>query len=345
MVKQNLVLAVLITSCVRVASPRAERDLEVGRAESGGVRVVVEGGLAAVRSITPSRVHLWANSPELTIDVSGGPVELFVENVLADAELVVGDAVVPSGSGTKRTATVSGRVLVRAPDRDQRSPYRLAMYADVQEAIGEVQDVYAKMNATPAIRFALMAGDLTSHGPVEELERFQRELGTLTFPVYATLGNHELGTADVPYHSFFGRGSQSFEFRGVRFTTLDSASATIDPEVYGWLDEWISLGRAQVHIVSMHIAPLDPVGTRSGCFASRNEANKLLAKLAEGNVDLTLYGHIHSYYAFSNAGIPAYISGGGGAIPERMDGIGRHFLTIDVDPQTQSTSVGVVRVD
>jgi len=34
-----------------------------------------------------------------------------------------------------------------------------------------------------------------------------------------------------------------------------------------------------------------------------------------------------------------------GAIPERMDGIGRHFLTIDVDPQTQSTSVAVVRVD
>jgi predicted phosphodiesterase len=71
----------------------------------------------------------------------------------------------------------------------------------------------------------------------------------------------------------------------------------------------------------------------------------LVARLASGKVDLTLYGHIHSFYAFANAGIPAYISGGGGAIPERLDGIGRHFLTIDVDPVSQLFQVAVVRVD
>jgi len=350
MVRPLFALSVLLLSCVRVASTRAERDREIGHAETSGLTVSVGEGLAAVRSITSTRVHLWANAPELAIDLrANGSIELHIENVLADAELVSGGAVIASGTGTKRTVTValSGetRVLVRAPDRDARAPYRFAMYADVQGAIGEVQDIYAKMNATPNVRFALMVGDLTEHGPVEELERFQRELATLAFPVFATLGNHELGTSDVPYHAFFGRGSQSFTFRGVRFTTLDSASATIDPEVYGWLDEWLALGRNQLHIVSMHIAPIDPVGTRSGSFASRIEANKLLEKLAEGRVDLTLYGHVHSYYAFSNAGIPAHISGGGGAIPERMDGIGRHFLAVDVDPIAQSTIVGVVRVD
>jgi hypothetical protein len=54
---------------------------------------------------------------------------------------------------------------------------------------------------------------------------------------------------------------------------------------------------------------------------------------------------VHSYYAFSNAGIAAHITGGGGAIPERLDGIGRHFLTVDVDPDTQLFQVGIVRVD
>lgn len=348
MVKRLFGLSVVLVSCVHVASPRADKDREVGHAAGSGITVDVHEGLAAVRSIAPGRVHLWANAPELTIDLAGGGnVELFIENVLADAEIVLADAVVPSGSGTKRTVTTNGasRVVVRAPDRDARTPYRFAMYADVQEAIGEVQDVYRKMNETAGIRFALMAGDQTEHGPVDELERFQFELRTLQFPVFATLGNHELGTADVPYHSFFGRGSQSFAFRGVRYTLLDSASATIDPEVYGWLDEWLALGRDQVHVVSMHIPPIDPVGTRSGSFASRNEANKLLSRLAEGRVDLTLYGHVHSYYAFSNGGIPAHISGGGGAIPERMDGIGRHFLTIDVDPVAQTTNVAIVRVD
>jgi hypothetical protein len=84
---------------------------------------------------------------------------------------------------------------------------------------------------------------------------------------------------------------------------------------------------------------------RNGSFASRNEALALLVRLVRGRVDLTLYGHIHSHYSFENAGIHAEISGGGGAIPERLDGVGRHFMVIDVDPQEKVQSARVVRVD
>jgi hypothetical protein len=62
-------------------------------------------------------------------------------------------------------------------------------------------------------------------------------------------------------------------------------------------------------------------------------------------VDVTLYGHIHSYYHFENAGIPAYISGGGGSHPERFDQIGRHFLLVHADPVSETLRVEVVRVD
>ena len=108
------------------------------------------------------------------------------------------------------------------------------------------------------------------------------------------------------------------------FTLLDDGSASLDPLVYDWLDDWLAGARHDVHVIAMHIPPLDPIGVRNGAFASRSEAAKLLGRLAEGHVDLTLYGDIHSYYEFDNAGIPAFISGGGGAIPERFDGIGRH---------------------
>jgi len=70
----------------------------------------------------------------------------------------------------------------------------------------------------------------------------------------------------------------------------------------------------------------------------------LLEKLAAGSVDLTLYGHIHSYYSYENAGIPAVISGGGGAHPERMDGIGRHYVVVTLD-DTRVLGTEVVRVD
>ena len=84
---------------------------------------------------------------------------------------------------------------------------------------------------------------------------------------------------------------------------------------------------------------------RNGSWASRSEAAKLLGRLAEGRVDLTLYGHVHSYYSFDNAGIPAFISGGGGAIPERFDRIGRHVMQFTATPGVGITSREVVRVD
>ena len=101
-----------------------------------------------------------------------------------------------------------------------------------------------------------------------------------------------------------------------------------------------------MNIFLTHYPPIDPVGTRAGGFRSADDGYRLLARLADGNVDLTLYGHIHTYIQFDNAGIPARISGGGGARPMRWDGIDRHFLSVDVDPvQNRVTSVDLHRVD
>jgi 3',5'-cyclic AMP phosphodiesterase CpdA len=356
--------AAIAASCVHVAEERARRDLEVGQAEHGDVRVSVAEGLAAVRHLARGRLELWAGAPALSISMSIGPESggewtIRMDNVLSNAELLaeappgqaLDVALVDAPAPTERTwrvdlpAGTGVALTLRPPDADLPDPWRFAVYADVQEAIDEVQDIYIKMNAHPGIRFALISGDLTSQGTVEELTRFQREMKTLNFPCYATLGNHELGTAPPPYHDYFGRGNYSFVFRGVQFTMIDSASATIDPMVYGWLDGWLAAGRERLHVTTMHIPPLDPVGLRNGAFASRAEADKLLALFAGGGVDLTVYGHLHTYYAFENAGIPAYISGGGGAIPERMDGIGRHFLAVDVIPSGTFSQVAVVRVD
>ncbi|MEL6180869.1 MAG: metallophosphoesterase, partial [Myxococcota bacterium] len=178
-----------------------------------------------------------------------------------------------------------------------------------------------------------------------QLERFQREMETLPFPCYATLGNHELGVDEHLFQRLYGRVNASFGYRGVRFTLLDSASATIAPQVHGWLDGWLDEGRDGLHLVMMHIPPLDPVGFRNGAFASRSEANALLAKLARGGVDMTVYGHVHSYYTFTNAGIEAFISGGGGAIPQRQDGVGRHFLLVEAYPDQERFTTSMIRVE
>ena len=287
------------------------------------------------------------------------PFQVLADNVLDDAAMTatapaagVGIEPVAEVAAHRRSWVVTppvagGTITLRiAPaDADTVGPWRFAVFADVQSAIDRVQDIYRRMADDADIRFAIITGDLTETGSDEQLRRFKAEMKSAPVPIYATLGNHELGTRDDLFHHYFGRGTFSFVYRNTQFTLLDTASATIAPLAYEWLAEWLLAGIDRVHFAFGHIPPLDPAGTRNGAFASRLEANKLLSLFASGKVDVTFYGHVHSFYAFANAGIPAYISGGGGAIPQRLDGIGRHYLTVDVDSALQTSEVSVVRVD
>jgi len=353
-----LACALLSVSCFRIAEDRAERDMRVGQAALGELEVQVVDGLAAVRSFTGSEVVLWSQAPALQVRFlnpgsQDRTLTLRVSNVLNDARLTLSGGSARAGTrgahkelGWELTVPAGETLAARVgpDDASLLEPWSFLVLGDVQDAIDEVQDVFSRMNDEDA-RFAIMLGDQTENGTTTQLERFRRELGGLDVPCYMTLGNHELGDSDVPFHDVFGRGSFSFDYRGVRISLLDSASATLDPLVHTWLDGWLADGRDQLHVVGMHIPLVDPSGVRNGSFSSPAEAHTVLHRMARSGVDLTLYGHIHSYYAYENAGMPAYVTGGGGAIPERFDGIGRHFLRVDAVPREQRLSAALVRVD
>jgi hypothetical protein len=358
-------IGAMCAGCLAAPEDRAARDESVGQGSFAGTSFQIFDGLGAVRTIEPGRATLRAQAPAIDIRVShdgATPASwmITIDNVLPDATLEVRDE-----GGTRVTTPdrlpgafpTQGRWAVALPPgetilalrplgRASTAPWRFGVLSDIQEAIDGVQDIYRRMNEDPTLTFIVSSGDLTRRGTPEELDRFERELESLNVPFYSTMGNHELGTEDgAVFQRTFGRGNFRFVHAGMQFTFLDSASATIDPRVYEWLDVWLAEGRNRTHAVIMHIPPLDPTGVRNGAFANRNEAAKLLTLLAAGGVDLTLYGHIHSYYAFSNANIPAYISGGGGSIPERFDGIGRHYLTVDVDSERGVLATSLVRID
>lgn len=362
-----LLLTVGLVACIEPAQERAELDRRMGRASADGVSLVIGDGLGTFHVAEPGRVVAWVQAPSITLELGaevGLPssttwrIELL--NIMSDALLTGRDALsgveveVRLVERPRATAGVwevelraGQRLLLQLapPDADTPGAFRYAVLSDVQRAMDEVQDVFSRMNEDPSLRFVVSSGDLGNQGYRSELRRFQRELAQLRVPFYSTVGNHELGTDPEVWAELFGPFNFSFNFKGVRFTLVDSGNATIDPLVYERLDGWLAAGRDQVHTFVTHIPPIDPVGQRNGSFRNRREAAKLLVKLAEGLVDVTFYGHIHSYYAFENAGIPAYISGGGGALPERIDGIGRHYLVVDVDPASAVQEVSIVRVD
>ena len=350
--------ALLLSSCILPAAERVELDRKVGRAEADGVSVAVADGLAAVRAFDGERLELWAQAPDLRVQLTlpaGEPrtLNMAVHNCTPGSTLQVADELLESVPVDGKVAscsfmfTLSGssELALRAPGSGQDGPFVFAVLSDVQSAVGSVHEIFERMNQDPELQFVVSTGDLVDTGVRKELTRFQRELEPLAIPFFSTVGNHEMGAPPEVWHQLFGPFNVHFQFRGVGFSLVDSGNGTIDPHVYDRLDGWLGSQRSAPHMVLTHVPPLDPVGLRGGGFRSRKEAAKLLQKLAAGRVDALFLGHIHSYYAFSAAGVPSYISGGGGAIPETLDGIARHYLRVRVDPSRGIREVAVVRID
>lgn len=352
------ICAVLLVGCLRPAQERAQLDREVGRAEADGVQVAVEEGLATVRAFDGEALELWGQAPALQLTLKHEeseprPLTLTLLNARTDTVLKMGDSSLPctpvddraSGCRYQLSIEPETSLVLAPPGSDDEQTFVFAVLGDVQRAIGSVDEVFLRMNEDPEIAFVVSPGDLVNTGERKELVRFQDELSVLQVPYFSTVGNHELGGTPRAWHELFGRFNVHFVFKGVAFSLIDAGNATIDPIVYGWLEDWLRQARAGTHAVFMHIPPLDPVGVRGGGFRSRKEGAKLMELLGEGRVDTLFLGHIHSYYAFSAAGVPSFISGGGGAIPERFDGIGRHYLRVRASAKRGIEDVAVVRVD
>ncbi|MCP4132935.1 MAG: metallophosphoesterase [bacterium] len=355
-----LLSILLLSSCIRPSQEGAEMDLLVGKGEVAGAIISSGDGLATIQELSSGNITFWAQAPVVTVslDLTGSSVtewNIIIKNAMPDTELRSSQTGMSSVVQTPTTGkeyslsftadSQQAYTLTFDPTNyDVEESFTFAMMADVQRAFDEVGEIYTKINETSA-RFVCFPGDLTSTGSREELQAFVEKTSLLNIPVYFSPGNHDLGGDVSDWFELIGRRSFHFSFKGVEFTMVDSSTAYLDPLVYGWLDSWVDNNINKTHFFFTHIPPLDPFGIRNGSFRSRNEAYKLLAILAEGRVDATFYGHIHSLYEFTNAGIKAYISGGGGAIPERFDGIGRHFLTVTANPSSGMESVQVNKVD
>lgn len=353
-----LLCGVVIAACFRPASVRTAADASVGHLHAGAISIDVDDGLATVHPLTDSSFWMWAQSPVWRAHIDAKTavtIDLDLRNLLPDAKLRLDGQEVPALSPDAALAVTRKRARldlsagthtleVGPDDATSAAPFRFGLLSDVQEAIGRVGDIYSLMAEDPSLRFVMSAGDLADKGKPEELAHFQDLLLQLPVPFFAACGNHDIASSETAFRDVFGRGNFHFVYRGVHFTVMDSASATLDPEAYSDLEGWLNLGQSSVHVTVMHVPPFDPVGGRNASFGDRDEAAMLVEKLARGNVDLSLYGHIHSFYRFEHAGIPVVISGGGGAHPERLDDIGRHYVTVDVS-RAGVIATAMVRVD
>ena len=342
-------LVVMVGACMHPADERARYDFEeVGHASAQGVTIAADPGVVLTASATPPRFTVRASAPHLVIDVDGtGTAEIVVTNLTADAEV--------SGAGVTAVsspAPLSRRVEVELParidlapaDNSALRPVRFAYTSDFHINTGAMTALVAAVNADPTIEMVMCGGDIIDKGSeLDQWERLAPILAELAVPFYTTVGNHELnGDGGVEYHRRLGRMSYTFDYHGVRVAFADSGSATMAPRVFDYLDDTLAATGAAVRLLVTHTPLFDSSGIRNGGFSSRLEAERILAMLVRNEVDLLLYGHVHSFEAFQNARIPAYIANGGGGQDNAFDGIGDHYLAIDIDPVSRRATVALV---
>ncbi len=362
MIRKGMItlLLLLASGCAQEPTDYSELDLSVGHGSVAGANIAISGGLGAILEMRSGYIELWLQSPAVTVtlDLAGSAVE--------DWRIVLRNAVtgmthlnpVAVNSSTATQAGTTYTVDINAAaggsyaldfstvDVTATDAFSFAVLSDIQDAIGDVGDIYSIINGDASLRFVVSAGDLAHDGTTSQMRRFRDVLFQLNIPFYGTPGNHDTYDGQYAYwRTIFGRASFTFRYKGATFIFADSSGATIEERVYGWLKSWVPASGSDVQFFISHYPAIDPCGARNGGFSSRNEAYKLIAILGGGDVEAIFNGHIHSYYHFDTAGIDTYISGGGGGHPELYDGVGRHYLKVTVNAGSGSYSVSRVDVD
>lgn len=159
--------------------------------------------------------------------------------------------------------------------------------------------------------FILHGGDIVEKGTAGELSHFLEIVRSVKGlpPLFVVRGNHEANAALYekmigPLH--FVIDSQRL---GLRLVAVDNSSYVLSESGLSFLSRNLDQKRLN-QIVSMHIPPKTERWPRHSFDKGKNE---LLSLMAERDVRMGLFSHIHLFDADLIKGIPCIISGGAGS--------------------------------
>ena len=102
-----------------------------------------------------------------------------------------------------------------------------------------------------------------------------------------------------------------------------------------------------LRLVFSYTPILDVFGSRNNAITPKSEASALMSLLSKSHVDAIFSGRILDYAHYKKAGIPMYITGGGGADMESFASKKHHWLYVEIPnayskPDPQNISVEVI---
>lgn len=216
-----------------------------------------------------------------------------------------------------------------------------AVFGD-NEGTGPVLDAIIEQINARNPDFIVNVADLTSHAETGEFAQVAEAFRRFRAPVYTVVGNNDIlgDSARTLWRGAFGQERwYSFTAGDAHFVFLDNADRRVGfpEEELSWLRADLAASTAKETFLFFHRPfglPLEDIVGDDETPASRASNEEFREILRTAAVSHIYTGHVHTYLPFTLEGIPATVTGGGGALPQRLLGgeasAFYHFLIVTV---------------
>lgn len=197
----------------------------------------------------------------------------------------------------------------------------------------------------------LNLGDFTELGTKPEFEAVHRLESAVPFPVYHTLGNHDIksSTSYEDFETVFRQPPwTSVDIGPLHLVILDNADRKVGfpAASLDWLEQDLAKHADQQIIIAYHRSfhlPFESFVGDDETRASRLTNDRMVAIAKQFGVDQILTGHVHTYLPYQIEEIPAAVSGGGGDTAQALlggsDNNFFHYLLVTVTADRISIEV------
>lgn len=204
-----------------------------------------------------------------------------------------------SVSFDRRNSNMENYKLIK--DDSIFSPFKIALISDSHQDYNDLEDAIKHINSQNDIDFIIHGGDMSEMGLIKEYNYFYDRMKELEKPFFTTLGNHDcLANGFEIYTEMFGNQNYSFEYKECKFIFFNNVvweMNNTEPD-FKWLETELnkSANYKNVFLVA-HI----PTWNELFFPTTFIEFNEMMLQYG---VRLTIHGHDHFAYIYSNSGIP-----------------------------------------
>lgn len=193
-------------------------------------------------------------------------------------------------NANRRNTTEKNLALIQQQNHEDSKPFKVALLADPHYHFSKLEDAIDHINKDPEFVFAIVAGDLTENGLLQEFIYFHDAMSRLRVPYLTVIGNHDyLANGEMVYEEMYGPVNYSFTFNNTRFVLFDNNTIESGKEPdLDWIERELVNDSNYDHVVPVaHVPPYD--------VQMEKYRDRYHTFLFKNGINLSVHGHRHDF--------------------------------------------------